>query len=709
MAHRNSQRLPAIRAHVSRTFAAWLLILGLSYTLISGCSAVDFGLLPQAQPPSLGESVNTGSDQGSGATPPSSTPVTPTPTPPGTPTVTFTSAPVFCCDPRSIVFEAVTDGVTVSSGTQFHWEFGDGRTGEGQTVEHTYAWPGDYTVVLNTSFRDGTVRSTDGKLSLPGEPAVQDPSSTPPSLNTGDDPSNPSPPTVPSVNVVAVAGDDRMAQAGAWIMLDGSGSHGTGNRPPTFRWRQIGGQFVSIVNPTHSTATFLAPTELKTPETLTFELIVIQNGISDTDEVQIFIPCDKCDNGSGNPPGNTRNDDAIHQVLTGQITTANASWWGFDPVDSTTAIQNAIWSGAKTVVIPDVGLDWVVRPLFLVSNQEVILEPNVVLAAKPGAFHNTGDCLLTADSITNAILRGYGATLSMRKTDYLSTGYALSEYRHALNLKGVLGMQVLGLTFENSGGDGIFIGASDAPRGLPCRNLTIRDCTCNDNFRQGMSVTSADNLTVDHCSFYGTIEMPAGVDVEPSAWTDHLTNIEFTNCTAFGNAGSGFMVNLSKLTPMSQPVSVRFSGCSVVNSRQPGLRALLSTTGPSGFVEFENCSSENTQYPGLGCDWNLDSPMALRFINCQWNKVARYLDADPPIELKVRGGQTSAARGGILFDSCVILDDRNRDSIGVTVDTPGVNISTVSGDISVVNPQVTLPISTAPWPLPNLTVQLQHP
>ena len=177
---------------------------------------------------------------------PTGTPELPPPTPPATPTLAFTSEPVFCCDPRSIVFEASTEGPKVPSGTQFRWEFGDGRTGEGERVEHTYAWPGDYTVILKADFRDGTVRSADARLSLPSEPAPFDQPATPP-LSPGDNPDTSQSPSVPVDSVVAVAGDDRMAQPGTWVVLDGSASFGTGNLALAYMWRQIGGQAVSIV------------------------------------------------------------------------------------------------------------------------------------------------------------------------------------------------------------------------------------------------------------------------------------------------------------------------------------------------------------------------------------------------------------------------------------------------------------------------------
>ena len=208
-------------AHTVRAFIAGLsshprCICGLIVVALAGCSADPGGALQQSPP--NGPTSVTGA---SGTPEPSPQPAVSNPsTPPSepVPAVSFTSAPVFCCDPRSITFEANTDSSKIPAGTQFHWEFGDGRTGDGQKVEHTYAWPGDYTVVLKADFRDGAVRSTDAKLSLPSDPVPQD---QPPPLTPGDVPSSSPPPTVPVQSVVAVAGDDRMASPGTWVVLDG--------------------------------------------------------------------------------------------------------------------------------------------------------------------------------------------------------------------------------------------------------------------------------------------------------------------------------------------------------------------------------------------------------------------------------------------------------------------------------------------------------
>ena len=78
-------------------------------------------------------------------------------------------------------------------------------------------------------------------------------------------------------------------------------------------------------------------------------------------------------------PGNFPNEEAVAEVLAGRIEVANAAWWGFNESDSTRALQEAIHSGAEKVIVPYMGRDWIVKPIHLVSNQEILFEPGVVV------------------------------------------------------------------------------------------------------------------------------------------------------------------------------------------------------------------------------------------------------------------------------------------------------------------------------------------
>ena len=129
------------------------------------------------------------------------------------------------------------------------------------------------------------------------------------------------------------------------------------------------------------------------------------------------------------PQPNAKNPAAIKELQEGSRTDANAAWWGFDPADSTDAIQSALNSGAQRVVIPYMGQPWVVRPLMLSSNQELQFETGVVVLAKKGEFLGGGDSLFTARDVEDLHIKGYGATLRMRKTGL--HGSALSKSRMA--------------------------------------------------------------------------------------------------------------------------------------------------------------------------------------------------------------------------------------------------------------------------------------
>ncbi len=618
--------------------------------------------------------------------------------------------PVFCCNPRSLLFDAVVSNATNSGGITFHWDFGDGLSAVGLHTEHTYAWPGDYLVSLRAEFVDGSVLLSEQTVSLPAPPELSYDQPQPPDQT--DPPSSPDPPIVAEVKVIASAGVDREAAPGAWVILDGSASHGTGAEPLTFHWRQVSGTPVTLVNPLHSISTFLSPSGTQAETVLLFELSVAQGDVSAKDQIRINVNCITCPNDPVEPvvPDNGVDEEAIAQVLAGELTTANAEWWGFDATDATDAIQSAINSRAPTVVIPNVGQPWIVRPLFLVSNQEVVFEPGVVLMAKKGEFHGTSDCLLTGKGVSNVTIRGYDAALRMRKADYSGAGYVKSEFRHALSLLSVQNVQVLGLSLESSGGDGIFLGTTPDAQWKACRNVEIRDCRCHNNYRQGISVVSAQDLTISDCTISETSGTPpqAGIDLEPAFASDLMVNVQVSRCEVVNNAGTAFMVNLNRLTSVSQPVSITFSDCTVRDSRQPGLRALLFSEGPpGGYIEYRNCFCDNTEYAGMACKWNIGSSVTLRFVDCTWNEVA-WNPAEAPINLELFGTGDNTSQGGIQYQNCQITDDLARYPIRLIDDAVHGAITNVTGTIQVSNPLIDQAVPETDWPLEALDVQLLH-
>ena len=78
--------------------------------------------------------------------------------------------------------------------------------------------------------------------------------------------------------------------------------------------------------------------------------------------------------------------DLLAQVRAGARAEARASWWGFDPADSTAPLQAALTSGVARLVVEKMPSPWIVTPLTGASNLELVLEPGVEIQAKPGEF-----------------------------------------------------------------------------------------------------------------------------------------------------------------------------------------------------------------------------------------------------------------------------------------------------------------------------------
>ena len=267
------------------------------------------------------------------------------------------------------------------------------------------------------------------------------------------------------------------------------------------------------------------------------------------------------------PPA--RDPAAIRALAEGKRQDANAAWWGFDPDDATAALQAAIRSGAKTVVVPNVGRPWIVGPIFLVSDQEIDLESGVEIRARAGKFRGASDELFRIDNKSNVVIKGYGAALRMRKQDYRRPPYAKSEFRDCLGIYGGANIKILGLKLASSGGDGIYIAGGGAERPFS-RDILIKDVLSEDNYRQGISVISVDGLRVENSIFRGTegTEPAAGIDFEPNGPTDRLTRIALKDCVFEKNQGWGIQISTTRLPADFPAVEISVEGGRVSGNGQ---------------------------------------------------------------------------------------------------------------------------------------------
>lgn len=371
----------------------------------------------------------------------------------------------------------------------------------------------------------------------------------------------------------------------------------------------------------------------------------------------------------------------IAAVTAGTLKEARASWWGFDPEDSTAQLQAAINSGVPKLIVDKMPGPWIVTPISLVSNQEIIFEEGVEVIAKRGEFKAKGATLFTAANRENITLRGYGATWRMWREDYDNPQlYEKAEWRHCLSIRSSSNITVLGLTLTDSGGDGIYLGTATA--GVTNRNIIIRDVTCDRNYRQGISVITAENLLIENCRLTNTNGTPprAGIDFEPNLPGERLVNCVMRNCHIENNAGNGIVMYLRPLNATSEPVSLRFENCHCIGDR--GSTALILGGTPEaavdGKVEFVDCIFEDSIGPAIA----VSKPAAVcptRFVNCSIINPAPDQPALSPIQL-VSSRDATVPAGGVEFADVLVNDPLQRTPISY-INGAGVDLEDISGTL----------------------------
>lgn len=94
-------------------------------------------------------------------------------------------------------------------------------------------------------------------------------------------------------------------------------------------------------------------------------------------------------------------------------------------------------------------------------------------------------------------------------------------------------------------GDGIYIGGSKKTSS----NITINNALVDNNRRDGLSITSGENIKINSSIFSNSNGRApaAGIQIEPNDSTNQIDKIDIINTVTFNNQQTGIMVNLVKL------------------------------------------------------------------------------------------------------------------------------------------------------------------
>ena len=336
----------------------------------------------------------------------------------------------------------------------------------------------------------------------------------------------------------------------------------------------------------------------------------------------------------------------------------NASTFGWNATDATTAFVNAIKSANDTIYIDKQASDWSIAPTHFEydSNKTIIFENGVNLVAIPGAFASIGSSLFYLDECINITIIGYGASFKMQKNEYIA--YNNSEQRHCIRLMSCSNINIYGLKLFDSGGDGVIVASwSGIAYQRYCENILLKDLWCDNNYRQGISVVSAQHLRVENCWFTNTsgTAPQAGVDLEPNQPFERLIDVVFDKCRFTGNAGNGIKVIPFYLDSTSLPVDITFNNCYISNNGTNHYQIALRSdnSGIAGNVYFNNCMTDGGAYSVGGSKSVLG--WKAHFNNCVFRNPTN-------IVVNFDDYTTSASiykNGGASFTNCLAFYNTN--------------------------------------------------
>ncbi len=348
----------------------------------------------------------------------------------------------------------------------------------------------------------------------------------------------------------------------------------------------------------------------------------------------------------------------VSGVISGSREEAYASWWGFDPEDSTQYLQSAIDSGARKLVVERMDSDWVVGPVRVASDIEIIFRDGVVVRSKKGAF-GRNDRLFDILSRENVVMRGEGEVVLKMDEESTYPHYHRPGQRHIIRIFGSRNVLIQNLTVRDSGGDGVYVGYS--PATPVAEDVTIDRVISENNPRQAISVTGATNLTLKDSVFNDTggAAPQCGIDIEPNYASGSIVNFNAVNCDFNGNAFAGIIIAMPRLDETSEPVTISFRNCRVRdNSTGISVHNTGSGTpaGP-GRIEFIDCEVSGTVNSSLAISHHVVTNIEIVFRNILVDNRDSRVEA-----FRISSGHPENIHG-VTIEGLTVIDDRDRPPI----------------------------------------------
>lgn len=347
--------------------------------------------------------------------------------------------------------------------------------------------------------------------------------------------------------------------------------------------------------------------------------------------------------------------------LNGFVTPEMFGAVGDGTTEDTAALQSSLDTASAMAVKSVWGLGgkhYITYVLNFTSNTLLEMTPGTIVEARTG--FEDGVRMIRIIDAENIVIKGNGSTFKMKKAEY-TTG----EHRHCFNIQGSTDIYISKVSANDSGGDGFMIARSQTGGKLWCENIVLEDVICDNNRRQGISVTSVKGLKIIRPIITNTngTAPQAGIDLEPDHDYEFLEGIEIIDPITENNAGHGIQIYASHLSNVDKNITI-----DIINHRDTGsntgFSCRLLNTGSNtvtGRVTLKNPIYADNNLPGImlgGWDKNgpkitLDhptviNPNSLNYVYDQY-KCGIMIHSDVGV---------SAETGNVLIISPTVIDTR---------------------------------------------------
>ena len=212
-------------------------------------------------------------------------------------------------------------------------------------------------------------------------------------------------------------------------------------------------------------------------------------------------------------------------------------------------------------------------------------------------------------------------------TTYLVDNYE-GEWGHCLKTTNSSNILFNNINATKAWGDGLSVGYGS-------NNVIINNCISDNSRRNGLTISSSENINVNNSKFINTqgVAPQAGVDIEPDVEDDiKLNNILLENCYSYNNSGCGFEVNTSSFGKIetNETINVTFKNCKSESCHDGISFSALSFNSSQlyeykGLVTFENCYILNPTAHGCIIQYEKPTKTALcNILNCTFDGYGSF-------------------------------------------------------------------------------------